>query len=499
MSIISQQRMLDNSHHDARQILERIFTQTSDSDAGLKNGPQNGRKPSYYSQPTSPSDTAIASIENNDTHASTQRISDEHDKLPPPVLPNTHLPPTPPSHSNEHIDSAGLGSLPLLIDSCPDLRASNMQVRTPSNQRTPPTPEVTPPTTRNRLTVPRPPLLHYASSQAESFVTAQEDMYSNASQSRSYLQLPVEQDPRTPEGLSPQDGFVPQYPSPGYAASTPTQEDSSDTDSVQTPRKKKERNEFPLFQYMDSDGGSVSANEEPHTNGVDEAEARLEHNHAEADESEEEVQISPPALQISRSRNGQRTPQASPRPVVPDGQESAAPTRDETRALSADGQGSERGMRTPKPLPRARISSDRARPLSGQSQAAHANGRDFLQAHLQDERSHRLSAASGTSTVVEVLVYSSPPPKRRALRHAGRNIALSENPGLPGSKRVSSDSAAIRQHQLRHIRSPLSQSGDLTNGWAEQPKKRVVSNPENGVRHTLRASHVPVVKATCSG
>lgn len=152
-----------------------------------------------------------------------------------------------------------------------------------------------------------------------------------------------------------------------------------------------------------------------------------------------------------------------------------------------------------KPRHRRRAGSAATATPSSQSlleQAAQdtAASHDVLYSHLMDEKSKRLSAHSGSSTVVEAMVVITPPKPQRNLRHAGRNLAfrgVSSNHGA--SRRSSSDSYdSLSEHQLRHHRSPLPGrgfgAGRLANSEIPQ---RAVSDSGALKRSRIRAAHDP--------
>jgi len=108
----------------------------------------------------------------------------------------------------------------------------------------------------------------------------------------------------------------------------------------------------------------------------------------------------------------------------------------------------------------------------------HNQVNNVLYTHLRDQKLKRLSGASGTSTVVEVIVLPAPSKPVQNLRHAGRNLALRDDfMACSGRLRVASESAAAQhlQHRLRHRKSLIP---DRDSGDTASTKFRAVSSPE---------------------
>ena len=353
----------------------------------------------------------------------------------------THrLPPTPPSQDSDSCHEPLLDPSMIPEEGQSPAHTSNMRasMRTPTHD--PPTPEITPPQTQKRLRPPRPSLQSTQSlSQAESFVTARENQYSAAS-SRSTLQL-LDAEQNLKQQHVPRSNL---YPANGASdfrnldyngTATPTQTSPLPENTKRRINGiKKERKVF----------DEVDSNEE-----------------ALADDFQSEFRRN-----VTVKRYRPRKENQSP---------AKAPSKRDT------------SVNHRKPLTGSSLTDEQSQ-LPTEKDSIEDQGdwqtqvNDVLYTHIRDQKLKRLSAASGTSTIVEAIVLSGPSKPVQNLRHTGRNLALRDDfLASDARSRVASESTAVQQHRLRHRKSPIPVRGG---GDSATWKFRAVSSPELSAKTT---------------
>ncbi|KAF2265542.1 hypothetical protein CC78DRAFT_186851 [Lojkania enalia] len=315
---------------------------------------------------------------------------------------DTGLPPTPPSISHDKQPSTTFSPPPYADGVVSSLMSKKSSLGTPINQRSPPTPDPSPPRTTESVSVSdRPIPFTYPSSRAESFKTAREDL------SDSRVSTPLAGRPRSTKedrGL----GFV-------------FEREESDA----TPTNMRQ---YPLAPEVKS--GDAGGSTDPlHVENVSDREwnRNLMRN-----------------VTIRKKRNP-RALQKDPTNNL----DSVDTTPKRSVSLRERIQAS--GNSPPSP------SSENLAQSIGWPEDTH----DMPDASHRDAESKRLSASSMSSTVVEVLVISSPPETQRTLRHSGKNLAYRRDEGFSSrsstsySNRNSVNSQDALEHHLSHKRASL--------------------------------------------
>ncbi|KAG8627324.1 hypothetical protein KVT40_004807 [Elsinoe batatas] len=348
------------------------------------------------------------------------------------------LPPTPPSQNGEFDEP--LMSPAMLSEVYPDaLSSPRMQVSTPVQLTGPPTPDTTPPSTRDRLRVPSKGLYHFPSlSQADSFVTARETLPSRSSnRSQSYQSV-------TPGEPSLQSSRL-------HFSSTPDNTDAKKPDDKRDPTTppRKEVSQYVETSPSPRSRTSYQSSTGDLTNNV--------HSMKKPESTRMNGHLTPEAAHTSaHSRNSS---------IISTNKSDVSPGRKPRHRRRPDGHSS----------------SDHSKDSLQQQEDHNPNSsHDALYAHLRDEKSKRLSGHSYTSTVVEAIVYTSPQKPHRALRHAGKNLALrGDGDDLQQARRNFSDMTETHEHRLRHRKSPLpGRAFGMGHLHDADEKPRAVSTPE---------------------
>lgn len=392
---------------------------------------------------------------------SSASIHDGHDDFTPHFSLSRHgsgLPPTPPTRSHGSPDLDHLSPRPLFADGVrASLQPQKSGLSTPVHHRSPPTPEFTPPTTRDKLAPPRPGLHHYPSSQADSFVTAREAQ-SASSQNNSQVHLPI--DDHGPNNFLDATRSM-RLANIGLGVDVPGLENGGGLTVT------RESNLDERF------GQNIIAPKqaEPQEKVLDEEEGK--------------------GLDTNLLRN---VTVRKRRPKQPHLDTSAAQT------LSTPKNASPLTRKRGGGSLRERVEKSQQSPRSastekfGEEIEWPSAANDMLYTHLRDEKSKRLSSMSGSSTVIEAVVISTPPQRRRTLRHAGKNLALREDLSTSSkSARSSLDSSDTFKHTLKHRKSPIPDRKSRLgiDGAASPSDRRVTSEPEPVLHRPIPVIVIP--------
>ncbi|KAF2708059.1 hypothetical protein K504DRAFT_477545 [Pleomassaria siparia CBS 279.74] len=324
------------------------------------------------------------------------------------------LPPTPPSNSQDERPSSTF-SLPPYADAVVTSLSSTNSSLTPVNQRSPLTPDPSPPrTTESMTTIERPLLFACPSSRPESFKTAKEDQSSDISR------------PGTPlvDRLSTVEEDR------GYGLGLAFESEDGDA--------------TPTNRIQSAVSGHVVENKLEAGQGEAEVKDPLIAGNNPDREWNTELMRN---ITIRKKRNPKPSPQKKLDAVVTPSPPTASTPR-RTSSLRERVEASKNSPHTPSFESFARSIGW---PAATDSNIPRENPHDV------DHK--RFSGASMTSTIVEAMVIVTPPQRRRALRHSGKNLAYrgdadfpTDHRFAPHSKRSSLNSDEIPLHQLVHKR-----------------------------------------------
>lgn len=361
--------------------------------------------------------TVARQTERSDTldlqgYASSERI---HSWIPEPsltqIIPEHSPPLTPPLNSTEINNEVGTDGSLLDDHALGSTQTASSGITTPAVQRSPPTPETTPPRlTQNKHTSHSP---RNASTRAESFETAREDILSDEENTQ----------PSSPSLHSSHQIWLKKAGYPGLrdiglGLALELQ------DGEQTPTVSASKRAFRANEAIAFDGAG-----EREGDGADLADGR-------------DIQKSVDSNQrYQRSRklpHKNESLRESPLDVERSPQSSGA------RSLSLH-QRVESIESSPSTAPIEQCAGRASPPVKND---------DFeLDAKLRDVENHRLSQISATSTIVSAMVFHNPPQRRQTLRHTSKIADLTSTTGQ--SNRASlSTTDHTRRRLLRHLKTP---------------------------------------------
>ncbi|KAF2090100.1 hypothetical protein K490DRAFT_62977 [Saccharata proteae CBS 121410] len=451
---------------DAYDLLEQSF-----NDVPLLKSHKNLPRRYNDSHSVFPSATPSDVTSFSDDETSNGLRSELPTPLASPPLIHRHgsgLPPTPPSALNDNGQQANYKPPQFADGVMSSLTSRRLLAVTPVNQRSPPTPDPSPPRTADRAAerttmLERPHPIHYPSSRADSFKTAQENVdTSDDDASRSQLSF---HDALTPTFARPQME-MPFALSAGLGLEL----DNDSTDLTPTQPNKSQDSYF---------GGS-----------------------------KEDIAIGTRGSDVDDIPNREWDTNLMRNVTVRRRRVPSAPAE---RGSSADPQTPSSTMKRGSSL-RERLALDEKSPRSLELESfAKEIGwptevNNILNSHLRDpdSTSKRFSEASASSTVIEAVVVATPPQRPRALRHSGKNIALRQSGGSPssGSNRTSVSSDDVPPHRLLHKRSRIPErgnrdsifsDGDLTEMSTQSatPRWPHTANSELEVRKRRQSQRTP--------
>ncbi|KAL1297611.1 hypothetical protein AAFC00_006172 [Neodothiora populina] len=367
------------------------------------------------------------------------------------------LPPTPPTQMPEH-SAAGMvhvGPLP----------AQNSRLSTPVYPPCPLTPDLTPPSNRpEMLNVPRPPMPQFSSSRTESFVTAREDPSLCSTQS-SQISLPLAENAADRNWLDASRSLRSESPRPPGSSSTCDEKSTGSSADDDTPTRRtshetlRPRKSEDLSTPRKSLNGSGSTADVSPTRNVTVRKQRSK------------SLLESHAIDMQVRLNGEPLDQA-PANLVKQGQ---------TISREHDGQNY-----------KTRGSLDSSSTSDKDEHTWHTAINDMLYKAIRDEKSKRLSGISQTSTTVEAVVIPGPRPKKRILRHAGKNLALRDD---ISSSRSSLESTVSRSHShsLRHKKAKLPsrlEALDDTVRSVSNPEAKLPDKIQHHLHHTRPSGHL---------
>jgi hypothetical protein len=313
---------------------------------------------------------------------------------------DTGLPPTPPSNSHDDTPSPSFSQPPYADGVVSSLMAKKSSLSTPVNQRSPPTPDASPPRANEYKTfLERPALIPYPSSRAESFTTAREDQASTTDESESRSNTPLADRTNAERGLG--------------LAFEREKSDTTPTNRVQHTYPPAKDAAIP---HKDPSAVRIIPDREWDTN--------LMRN-----------------VTVRRQRNAKLSPQKNTDAAKDAG----------TRALSLGSPRPSSGRRD-----RGEVGGNSPRTASIESFARSIGWPTETistpREQPRNEDSNRLSTSSMTSTIVEAVVFVTPPQRQRTLRHSGKNLALRSDGGspTPRANRHSLNMEDMPLHRLVH-------------------------------------------------
>lgn len=354
-------------------------------------------------RPTIDTQRALASATSNSARRPSEDRSASLDNTPlaSPSWTNGQeptLPPTPPGNSTELTRDSNTTSS-TLSDSV--FGSKTPSLSTPINQRSPPTPDPSPPRTTETLMHETRPSLLQLSSRAESFRTAREEQWSSEDDAdrRSHFSSsggatvkntdPIKKsDRRNSLGLAfeREGSATPTGPSPlRYEARLEQNQDGPSADRDATPRTRK-AGDIPKREWDTNLMRNVSVRRKRRS-------------------------ITPTENSNSNEDSAQHTPSSH--------RNFSAPQR----------------LERPVESPSTPTLEHFARTIEWPEEVNSA-----LNAHIRDS-GKRMSGESTASTVVEAIVISTPPQRRRTLRHTSKNFDLRQTTDSPSesSPRVDSN------------------------------------------------------------
>lgn len=360
---------------------------------------------------------------------------------PVQLAPERGLPLTPPSNSNENVDSSWIEDSPSKDRAFATTYTSGSSgIVTPVVQRSPPTPETTPPRVNptHHSSVAH-PASRQLSSRAESFKTALEELSSDD-------EAPLQDVPSVHSARQHwlRTAGHERLRDIGLGLGMESEEDDPPLREV-APRLPSQTYDFVTFNG--AWGGS--------RDGLDSIGA-------------DENQHSPRIGVVRRRKRPQISNRSSP----------TSPKVIQEAPLSLR-QRVERSRQSPPSASTERFAEQIQWPLR-------EDGLD-IDAKLREVDNRRLSQMSATSTVVEAIVIDTPPRRERTLRHTGRICTLNTIGNSSSHSNRSSVISADRSHQrlLRHAKSP--EGG---------PKRSFVSDSTTSMASSLakvRQDTVPVI------